>query len=284
MQVNTRILWADHPWQGFAIELRKLLGNLTVGEITSIFQALNFSLQQAHLERERLLILELGQRKARAQSFLERIAWTSEPSEVLENVLRRTDRVLRGRFPMDATAFEQPIFWELEQIGYNVNAKWEVVTHAELIADVKLPETATGIQIELDRLQRMILEIDSDPHAILGKTKDLVEATCKVVIRARGVDIPKHATLGELAKLAEPILDLDLSNERVLGFHKIVLGGLRSILSSIGAVRNKVQGAGGHGSAVVEEDIDAAFVRLFADSGIAWSRFFLAHLDKRSFK
>lgn len=92
------------------------------------------------------------------------------------------------------------------------------------------------------QISRLSENVDKDPEAALGASKEFLETLCKHIIKERGGIIPPGADFGELNSTARDLLNLlpqnidngKLGNQSM----KKVLGGVGSILSGITELRN----------------------------------------------
>ena len=92
------------------------------------------------------------------------------------------------------------------------------------------------------QIARLSENVDKDPEAALGASKEFLETLCKHIIKERGGIIAPGADFGELNSAARDLLNLlpqNIDNEK-LGSQsmKKVLGGVGSILSGITELRN----------------------------------------------
>jgi hypothetical protein len=283
--LNTRILWVEPRWMPFAIELRRFLAHLSLREIDEIFESTGARLTEENLERERALSIADGTMcRPRAQVWMERIDWKNQPEEVLSTILNRTIRKFQSGPNMGFVALSQPLIYELGQIGFDVIEDYKIIPKRQVNTEVKIPESASGIRIEISRLEKLISTADQDPHPLIGGTKNLVEATCKFLITQRGGEYSKDATMDELIKKARVAVGVVEEKEIMQVHQRELLSGLGQIVRSISTSRNRTRSSGGHGSEILEPGLEPHFARLVVDCGLAWTRFMLEQLEvvKRS--
>lgn len=92
------------------------------------------------------------------------------------------------------------------------------------------------------QIARLSENVNKDPEAALGASKEFLETLCKHIIKERGGTISPGADFGELNSVARDLLNLlpqNIDNKK-LGSQsmKKVLGGVGSILSGITELRN----------------------------------------------
>ena len=114
----------------------------------------------------------------------------------------------------------------------------------DLIANLRDP---AAIREYLGRLQR---SAQTDPPLAIGTAKELVESTAKTVLKERGLEANDRADLPALVKQAQEALGLHPSASRPgpdgTDAVRRILGGLVSIASGLGELRNRGYGTG-HG-------------------------------------
>jgi len=92
------------------------------------------------------------------------------------------------------------------------------------------------------QLARLSENVDKDPEAAIGASKEFLETLCKHIIKRRGGIVPVGADFGELNSAARGLLNLlpeNVDNEK-LGSQSLkkVFGGIGSIFSGITELRN----------------------------------------------
>lgn len=92
------------------------------------------------------------------------------------------------------------------------------------------------------QIARLSENVDKDPEAALGASKEFLETLCKHIIQERGHTIPAGADFGELTSTARNLLNLlpkNIDNEKLGNLSmKKILGGIGGILSGIAELRN----------------------------------------------
>jgi hypothetical protein len=134
----------------------------------------------------------------------------------------------------------------------------------------------SAIRVELARIEA---NIHTDPSAVIGKAKNLIEATAKAVLLDLGKPIPDTSKVPQLAAAAMETLGL---GRRAAGHDRHVasiLGWLHSVTNGVAALRNDVGDA--HGPATAVEGLDLRYGRLAVRSAIAWCAFMLETLEER---
>jgi hypothetical protein len=264
----------------FAIELRRFFVNLTIRDIEEIFQSTGARLQQKDHERESDLATALkGVRRACAQIWMERLDWQNKPEIMLSNILKRSLRKIESSPTLDIDELLEPLLFELNELGFEVDENYLIMPKHQVNTEVKIPESATGIRIEISRMEKLIYTVDSDPHPLIGGTKNLVEATCKFLITQCGGEYSIDATMDELIKRARIAVGVVEDKEIMQVHQRELLSGLGQVVRSISTNRNRTRGSGGHGSEILEPGVAPHFVRLVVECGLAWTRFMLEQLE-----
>lgn len=279
--MDTQIRWVREGWQGIALELREVLSFLPQKQIHELFQASSYQLKQEHLKKEFQLREVMGVRKATAHVWLERINWADDALQDLTSLLVRAERKLKGIYSNPGESRMDGIRAEFALLGFNVDENWVISKRSDTSDAFLLEYSPVGVKLELDRLIKLVSDIDTDAVALLGKCKDLVEAACKTVIIGFGEKY-EDDSFPALSKQALKLLGLDLKNSDLPEHQQALVGGMRAAVQAVNDIRNKTKGAGGHGTELPEVDFDSNFARFVADSSIALVRFMMARLIARS--
>lgn len=134
----------------------------------------------------------------------------------------------------------------------------------------------SAIRVELARIEA---SIHTDPSAVIGKAKNLIEATAKAVLLDLGKPVPHAGKAPQLAAAAMEALGV---GRRAAGHDRNVasiLGQLHGVTNGIAALRNDVGDA--HGPATAVDGLDLRYGRLAARCAIAWCAFMLETLEER---
>lgn len=135
------------------------------------------------------------------------------------------------------------------------------------------------------QISRLSENVEKDPEAAIGASKEFLETLCKHIIKERGGIIPQGADFGELNATARNLLNLlpqNVDNEK-LGSQsmKKVLGGVGSILSGITELRN-LYGTG-HGKDSQAVGVTAIHAHLVVGLAASLGKFlFEIHADTNS--
>ncbi|WP_432973600.1 abortive infection family protein [Dactylosporangium sp. CA-233914] len=134
----------------------------------------------------------------------------------------------------------------------------------------------SGIRIELERARR---SASSDPAQAIGAAKQLIEATARVVLLARGVTVDQHATVPVLVKKAQEALHLHVSQVAAgspdgVDALKKVLGGVSAIAIGIGELRNLGYGTG-HGQPTLPAGLGERHAHLAVNAASTWCQLLL---------
>lgn len=107
--------------------------------------------------------------------------------------------------------------------------------------------------------------IDKDTDLALGTAKELLETTCKSILRQKGVEINKDWTLPQLLKVTVESLDFKPKHtddpakaEKAI---KQILGGVSSIIHGVTELRNSY--GTGHGKEADFKGLEAKYAKLF---------------------
>jgi hypothetical protein len=142
----------------------------------------------------------------------------------------------------------------------------------ELMANLRDP---AAIKEHLDRLQRSAYD---DPALAIGTAKELVESTAKIVLAERGLPVSNRADLPALVSKAQLALDLHPSSGHAgpdgTGAVKRILGGLTSITTALGELRNRGYGTG-HGPGRKRVGLQPRHARLAVNTAVTWCNFML---------
>lgn len=133
----------------------------------------------------------------------------------------------------------------------------------------------SSIRAELRRLEKAVPD---DPGAAIGRAKNLVEATAKAVLHARGQAVDEGDKLPALAAKAMRELGVhpqDASGER--DQVRRMLGRLQALVQDIAELRNAV--GDGHASAIQPGGLETRHGRLAVWSALGWCSFMLDTLN-----
>jgi hypothetical protein len=159
--------------------------------------------------------------------------------------------------------------------GYDLQAAGEpvaAITDLWVKASPDLADSA-AVRAELVRLERALPD---DPAAAIGRAKNLVEATAKLVLQRTGHSVDDNDDVPVLvhkASIAAGIHPSQVPSTQHREQFLRILGNLKAITQSLAELRNKV--GDGHGSGTVPADVTVAHGRLAARSAIAWAAFAL---------
>lgn len=134
----------------------------------------------------------------------------------------------------------------------------------------------SAIRLELQRIENAI---EADPSAAIGKAKNLIEATAKVVLTELGHPVQGTAQAPQLA--AQTLKALGLDRQTVASHDPLmakILGQLNGLASGVADLRNAV--GDGHGSASAV-GLDLREGRLAARAAVAWCCFMIETLEER---
>ncbi|XTZ13919.1 abortive infection family protein [Micromonospora echinospora] len=130
---------------------------------------------------------------------------------------------------------------------------------------------AAAIRQELTRLERALPD---DTGALVGRAKNLIEATCKAVLALQGQPVDDGDEVPALVSKASQTLGVHVTQAAGPQVANVtrMLGRLHALTQGVAEMRNRV--GDGHGMGGVPA-VDAAVGRLAARSAIAWCAFML---------
>ncbi|GLL06315.1 hypothetical protein GCM10017581_080640 [Dactylosporangium matsuzakiense] len=132
-----------------------------------------------------------------------------------------------------------------------------------------------AVRQQLVRLERAL---GSDPGQAIGAAKNLVESTAKVVLDARGQEVPRSASLPALTSAALQALDVHPANEERRPVRDII-SKAAAIANHVGELRNEA--GDGHGPLAPPAGLELRHGRLAARVAIAWCAFVLETLEEQ---
>lgn len=159
--------------------------------------------------------------------------------------------------------------------GYSLQVAGDpvaAITDLWVKASPDLADSA-AVRAELIRLERALPD---DPVAAIGRAKNLVEATAKLVLLRAGETVDDSDDLPALvhkASMAAGIHPSQVPSTQHREQFLRILGNLKAVTQSLAELRNRV--GDGHGSATVPADVTVAHGHLAARSAIAWAAFML---------
>jgi Abortive infection C-terminus len=137
----------------------------------------------------------------------------------------------------------------------------------ELLSALRDP---VAIRDQLSRLQRTA---ESDPALAIGTAKELIESTAKTVLQERGLEVNDKDDLPALVKQAQEALGLRPSSAHPgpdgTDAVKRILGGLMSIATGLGELRNRGYGTG-HGPKGERVGLRPRHARLAVNAAMTW--------------
>ena len=138
----------------------------------------------------------------------------------------------------------------------------------------RVVRNTAAIRQQLVRIERAL---GSDPGQAIGAAKNLVESTAKVVLDARGQNVPGSARLPALIAATMRVLHVHPSDEERVPVREI-LAKASAIANHLGELRNDA--GDGHGPLAPPADLELRHGRLAARAAIAWCAFVLETLEE----
>lgn len=132
------------------------------------------------------------------------------------------------------------------------------------------------------QLKRMEDAIEKDPWSAIGTAKDLIESSCRTVLKAHGEDVSKNTDLPELMKATTKLLGLapDDIPDHGKAAHTIkrLLHNLCTVANGLAELRNSF--GTGHGKPAASKGLSARHAKLAAGAAVTLSVFLLeTHAD-----
>jgi hypothetical protein len=176
-------------------QFREALTAFVLGQITDLFDA--EGVVPGTPARE-----WTGQRRTLVEEYYAGVDWNSATDT--HKVLRVYESVLREVSPES----RQSLLGYLRMDGFEVTEVGEIhhLARARLL-DISLSDAAdeAAIREHLDRIER---SIDTDPSGAIGAAKELVETTCKLVLRRTSRPIEENCKFPKLVSEASKVLSL----------------------------------------------------------------------------
>ncbi|WP_346536864.1 abortive infection family protein [Micromonospora sp. DPT] len=283
-------LWAD---AGFSPPLlhRSLDGAAPAGKVgfgTAVLVSLAAWSEAQSLDREFGPSGALFERYARAVDWTD-VNMVARVLRVFEGVLREC----RRRPGWSSRPWPGWVSAPLRDDGYVINDQDRIFSTGislppGALADLHDP---SAIQLGLERVNRALGDPRyPDPAAAIGAAKELVESTCKLVLRERGSTISPNMDLPALVHAAAGALNLRPAQHRPArdvdhaGGHADqaaewvkLLGRLSAIPQDLANIRNRGWGTG-HGGVTAPAGLALRHARLAVTAATAWINFMLETL------
>lgn len=276
--------FVPHEWTGVAVATRDLAGLMTLRQIDTVFEPTGYTLHKPeHRAREQKLNDEgLGQRRARAQIWIERINWDLEPPYGLYESLGRLALILSAESTdpggdRTGTAVE---LLNLELAKHGARLDMAARSVVPLSDGPRLITDLAGVRLEMQRIEHALGTGDS--LATIGAGKNLVEATAKAVLAELGHPSDKDADVKQLVGRVNEALSLDASGPDLPRSLREILGSAAKLAGTLTELRNATDDSGGHGAAEPADWVQPEHARLVAEVAVAWSRFILAAYERRA--
>lgn len=217
-----------------------------------------------------------GERRARFQEYLDAVDWTDHGQ--VSRALRVFEDVLRANPPesrAEAVRFLERDGFRVDGEGI-INVAWSTLREGSLAS----LENPSAIHEGIERLRRAIE--NEDPALVIGSAKELIESTCKVVLREAEESVDENAKFPALTRAAQKVLLLvpDRSSPGPDGAEALgkILGGLTGIAGGLNELRNRGHGTG-HGPAQARVGLHTRHARLAAGTAILYCQILLDTLQ-----
>ena len=115
------------------------------------------------------------------------------------------------------------------------------------------------------------------PHVTIGIAKELLETTCKTILKTKNIEVDKNWDVGRIIKetnkslnfMSDELKDKDEAERSILK----ILGGFSSIVQGVTELRNYF--GSGHGHESDFQGLDVIYAKLVADVSSELSFFYL---------
>jgi hypothetical protein len=204
-----------------------------------------------------------GARRSLVEQYYHAVDWTKwihvrKVLTVYENVLTHLEDVTNGATYFGDREWAGRTFrslqkW-LERDGYKYQ-EGKLLPVGKHHALMDISDTTSHFDVpELHRqVERMKSAIDDDPSLAIGTAKELIETTCKTILRERGIELDQNIDITQLVKETRKVLGL--IPESIPNFAKgaetirRLLSNLGNVAQGLGELRNLYgTGHGKHGS------------------------------------
>jgi len=212
-----------------------------------------------------------GQRRSLVEEYYAGVDWSS-PRDV-NKVLRAYEHIL---FDAVAGDEKQRLIKALRLDGFTVDESGRISPPASL--DLGIDRNTLDDPDALAGYERRILEnVEADPELAIGSSKELVEATCKLLLEDAGVEPDTSWTAEQLFKHALKTLDLSVDDvlDSKAGAESVkkVLRGMHQAVVGTAELRNRF--GTGHGRHRRSSGLGPRHARLVAAAALGLTRFLL---------
>ncbi|MEU0478685.1 abortive infection family protein [Streptosporangium sp. NPDC006013] len=217
-----------------------------------------------------------GERRSLFQAYLDAVDWTDYGQ--VSRALRVFEDVLRANTPesrAEAVRFLRRDGFQVDDDG-SIRSTWSTLREGSLAT----LDNPSAIYEGVERLRKAIE--NEDPALVIGCAKELIESTCKVVLREVGEIVDDKAKFPDLTRSAQKALLLvpDRTShgpDSAEGLRKI-LGGLTGIAGGLNELRNHGHGTG-HGPAQARVGLYTRHARLATGAAILYCQTLLDTLQ-----
>jgi hypothetical protein len=224
--------------------------------------------------------LNLSERRAVFQSYLDAVDWTDERQVV--RAVRVFERFLLDHFLGSNESTYHRARRDLERDGYTVDEDGQITKigfglRPGCLADLT---DASAIHDGLERIRRA--EQHEDPALVIGAAKELIESTAKLVLTELGQPLDPRADIQKLIRSAQKELGLLPSRDNGSGPDgteaiKKILNSASAIAVGVAELRNRGYGTG-HGPARARHGLAPRHAHLAANAAITWCELILETL------
>lgn len=184
----------------------------------------------------------MGQRRTLVEEYYATVDWTS-PADVRRVLDAYETHLIRLEGHSREEELEKLIkHLSRDGIGYLDGRLVFAVPHQEILeglADGEVRVDLKHIRVSATRIKDAI---DSDPAVAIGSAKELVEATCKAILKERGKEVPGKPDLPKLARAVAEELELVpegvAEGKKGADHIRKVLGSLAQVIQGLAELRN----------------------------------------------
>lgn len=269
-------------------EFREYFVEITLREIENEFDAADILLDENYQPKLP------GERRSLVEKYYHTLDFSkwSDVRKILivyENVLNRLEDRVKSIFELDNGEWAQKKIGSLkkwiERDGFRYeNGKLIPVGHV-----IQIPEVS-NVAARLDapelhrQIERMRKAVDDDPSLAVGTAKELVETTCKTILKERGLEFDLNWDIIRLLKETRKVLGLLPDNipDSAKGSEIIrrLLNNLGTVAQSLGELRN-LYGTG-HGHEGRSRGLSPRHARLAVGSAATLATFLLETHEERT--
>lgn len=217
-----------------------------------------------------------GQRRNRVEEHFAAVNWDTRAD--VAKVLLLFEHILGEATPDEREKLER----RLKMDGYSVSPEGRITPSRPEILEIDTHSLQDPHMFQTYE-QRILDNVEADPALAVGTAKELLEATCKLLLEDVGATVDQDWSIPQLFKAAAKTIDLSVDSvttERT-GAEEIrkILGSLAQVVAGIAELRNMY--GTGHGRPR-RVRLGARHARLVAGASLTLVRFLLDTRTERA--